>query len=82
MNRAKHILIALDQLANTLLGGWPDETLSSRAWRWHIHGRRSWPRKWIDKVFALFGDRDHCETSWRNEIDRKHITRSMRGTFP
>ena len=27
------VLIALDQFANTILGGWPDETLSSRAGR-------------------------------------------------
>lgn len=29
----KNVLIALDQLANALIGGWPDESLSSRAWR-------------------------------------------------
>ena len=37
MPHIKHVplnfLIALDQLANTLAGGWPDETLSSRAAR-------------------------------------------------
>lgn len=27
------ILVALDQLVNTLLGGWADETMSSRAFR-------------------------------------------------
>ena len=34
MSRAKNILIALDQLINAVCGGWPDETISSRAWRW------------------------------------------------
>lgn len=29
----KQILIAIGQLANTVIGGWADETLSSRAWR-------------------------------------------------
>ena len=29
----KQILIAVDQLANAVIGGWADETLSSRAWR-------------------------------------------------
>lgn len=29
----KQILVAVDQLANTILGGWADETLSSRLWR-------------------------------------------------
>jgi len=28
----KQILIAVDQLANAVIGGWADETLSSRAW--------------------------------------------------
>lgn len=30
MTYGKRTLIAVDQLLNTLLGGWPDETLSSR----------------------------------------------------
>lgn len=29
----KQVLIALDQLLNTLFRGYADETLSSRAWR-------------------------------------------------
>ena len=32
MTYGQRILIALDQLVNALLGGWPDETLSSRCW--------------------------------------------------
>lgn len=31
--RLKQIAIAVDQLGNTLLGGWADETLSARAYR-------------------------------------------------
>ena len=34
MTYGKRTLIAVDQLINTLLGGWPDETLSSRCYRW------------------------------------------------
>ena len=26
------VSIAVDQLFNSILGGWPDETLSARAW--------------------------------------------------
>ena len=33
MSYGKNLLIAVDQLVNTLTGGWPDETLSSRARR-------------------------------------------------
>ena len=65
MSRAKRILIALDQFINTIAGGWPDETLSSRAWRWEASGKRSWPRKLIDAVF--FWDRDHCRESYFSE---------------
>ena len=52
------ILVALDQLLNALLGGWCDETLSSRAWRegWH---------KPIDLLF--WWDTDHCFESYISE---------------
>ena len=51
MNRGKAILIALDQLVNTLAGGWPDETFSSRCWRWSKDGKRDWPRRVVDGLF-------------------------------
>ena len=38
MTYGKRTLIAVDQLINTLLGGWPDETLSSRCYRWARDG--------------------------------------------
>ena len=40
MTYGKRTLIAVDQLINTLLGGWPDETLSSRCYRWARDGVR------------------------------------------
>lgn len=65
----KSVLIAFDQLVNALADGWPDETLSSRAWRWSVSGKRDWPRKIIDTLFFL--DRDagkgHCELSCESE---------------
>lgn len=61
------LLVACDQLLNALLGGWPDETLSSRCWRWHIGGVRSWPCRCLDKVAAWLGDKDHCRTSYESE---------------
>lgn len=63
----KSALIALDQLVNALAGGWPDETISSRAWRWELAGVRSWPRKLIDGLALIFGDRDHCRESFESE---------------
>ena len=61
----KHVWIALDQLLNAYFKGWPDETLSSRAWRWEKNGKRNWPRRLIDRV--LFFDPDHCRESYNSE---------------
>lgn len=41
-----NLLIAVDQLANTVLGGDPDETISSRAAK--RANRRGW--KWIARI--------------------------------
>jgi hypothetical protein len=53
-----NILVAVDQLANTLLGGDPDETLSSRAAKLAEAGLR-WPARFIDWLFG----RGHCGTA-------------------
>lgn len=65
------ILVALDQLANTLMGGMADETLSARAWRNHLKGRRSWPVKFIDALF--FWQKDHCREAYESEVERKQL---------
>lgn len=52
----KNILIALDQLVNTLAGGDPDETISSRAAKQHPHLARI-----INRLF--FWQTDHCQAS-------------------
>ena len=67
LSYGKAALIALDQLVNALAGGWPDETVSSRAWRWELAGARSRPRKLIDGLALIFGDRDHCRESFESE---------------
>ena len=70
---ALQVLIALDQLVNALLGGWADETLSSRAWRMDAKGR-PWGlvlRPLIDAL--LFFDRQHCLASFESErTQRQH----------
>ena len=65
MGYGRSVLIALDQLVNALCGGWPDETISSRAWRWELAGVRSWPRVMIDRLF--FWEREHCRESYESE---------------
>lgn len=76
MSRAKRILIALDQLINALCNGWPDETISSRAWRWEQRGKRSWPRKLIDGLF--FFDPDHCRESYESERQGRQLPPELR----
>jgi hypothetical protein len=76
MNRAKAILIALDQLINAICGGWPDETVSSRAWRWEQSGRRAWPRRLIDRVF--FFDPGHCRESFESERTGRQLPPELR----
>lgn len=57
----------------TLCGGWPDETLSSRAFRWSRDGLRHWPCLIIDRLF--FWDTEkrnglivrHCQLSYESE---------------
>lgn len=78
MTWLKALLIALDQFINALLGGWPDETLSSRCWRWEQAGVRSWPRKVLDGVARLLGDRDHCRLSYESERMGRQLPPELR----
>lgn len=71
MARVKQILIAVDQLANTLLGGMADETLSARAFRLELQGNGDRARKAIDALF--FWQRHHCYRAWRSEIERRQL---------
>lgn len=76
MSRTKRILIAVDQLFNAIFNGWPDETLSSRAWRWEKNGKRSWPRRLIDTLF--FFDPDHCRESYESERQGTQLPPELR----
>lgn len=73
---AVRVLIALDQLGNALLGGWPDETFSSRCWRWHVGGVRSWPRRVVDGLF--FWEREHCRGSYESERTGRQLPPELR----
>jgi hypothetical protein len=71
-------LIALDQLANALLFGHADETLSARAYRNELRGR--WLgrilRPLIDAFFYTItfgGDKHHCRESFESERLRRHL---------
>ena len=70
--RLKQILIAIDQLANAIIGGWADETLSSRAWR---EDRRRLVVV-IDCIF--FWEDRHCEASYISERQRLQLPPEFR----
>ena len=80
MSYGKAVLVALDQLVNALCGGWPDETISSRAWRLELAGKGSWPRRVIDLAARLFGDRDHCRESYESERLGRQLPPELRGS--
>lgn len=61
-----NLLIALDQLGNTICGGDPDETISSRTGKYARKGRGWFPCH-LCKILNLF-QKDHCIQSI--EIDR------------
>lgn len=74
--QAWQVVIAVDQLVNTLAGGWADETLSARAWR--LQSRRVWGllRRTIDAAF--FFDPSHCEQAFKYESQRGHLPPAYR----
>jgi hypothetical protein len=73
------ILVALDQLATALLGGWPDETLSSYAWRLEQQGKLAGRifRPLIDWLF-LWESPHHCERAAAYERLRLQIHPDLR----
>ena len=77
MTYAKAVLIAVDQLLNAVLCGWPDETLSSRCWRWDRDGVRHWPRRLVDALF--FWEKEHCRESYESEQLRMQMPPELRG---
>lgn len=73
----KNVLIGVDQLATTLIGGYPDETLSSYAWRLERQGKffGFW-RRVIDAIF--FWQDGHCERAVQSERERKQMPPDLR----
>lgn len=66
------VLVAVDQLINTLLCGYADETLSARAYRHaEIKKDRRWPMRLIDTLF--FWQDGHCKQAYESELTRAHL---------
>lgn len=77
MSYFKNLLIAIDQLINSIFGGYCDETLSSRAYRWEKDGKRNWTRKLIDAIFSPF-QRNHCYASYVSEREGRQLPPELR----
>lgn len=74
----RNLLIGFDQLANTIFGGWPDETLSARCGRLgHRYPYKVWAML-IDALFYPFQGPNHCWNAHRKEKTRYHFPPDMR----
>lgn len=64
-----NLLIAIDQLGNTLLGGDPDETISSRTAK--RVGEQRWAY-WLCRALHWF-DKDHCAKSVESDEGAREV---------
>lgn len=64
-----NVLVAIDQLINTLIGGKPDETLSASAYYGELCGRplAKFFRPVIDFIFSPL-EQEHCKHAYEGEI--------------
>lgn len=79
------ILIAIDQLVNTLLAGWADETISARTYRLRERSLKwYYLEKFINTLFIFedlwwwkktghFPFIRHCQRSYNTERDREQL---------
>lgn len=73
MRYALNFAIAVDQLANAMLAGDADETLSARAHRMREKKQRywGWTADAIDRLF--FWQPDHCLQAYESELLRRQL---------
>lgn len=74
-----NILIAIDQFFNTLIGGYPDETISASCWIGEQQGKilPCFFRPIIDFIFRPFGT-DHCRLAYESEVNRLQLPNTYR----
>ena len=76
----KNVLIAIDQLTNTICGGFPDETISAVCYR-KSQERRHYGHKFLkfilDVTFSPINN-DHCFQSYLSEMTRKQLPERYR----
>lgn len=82
-NWATQVGIAIDQVANAILDGYADETLSSRSYRmWRDGKKAAWLMRVIDVLFFWQAKRPeavgHCHNAYLNERERLGLPPEMR----
>lgn len=80
--RLLNLLIAIDQLAYVLITlgkGYPDETISSAAYRLEQKGNKSGIilRPLIDFLFSGI-EKEHCKLSFYAEVNREHLPKQYK----
>lgn len=65
----KQFLIGIDQLINTVFGGWADETLSARCHRCSYYSYKWAIAKMLINMVFFWQD-DHCAESYTSEVER------------
>ena len=75
-----NVLIGLDQLLTAIVGGYPDETLSSYAWRLERQRKLGGLifRPAIDALFSLWEGPGHCKRSFDDERLRRQMPPELR----
>ena len=71
----KNLLIALDQLANTICGGYPDECISAVCWR-NSQEKGHYGHKFLKFLLDVTLspiNQDHCFQSYISEKERKQL---------
>ena len=71
-----HVVVALDQFFNALIGGAADETLSSRTYR-RATLKEKPLKRWrvlYHMINGLFFDRNHCKEAYFSEVYRRQYT--------
>ena len=75
MKYFKNLLVGIDQLGNAILAGYPDETMSSRAYRMQVQGKWfGWTAEAIDYLFYP----GHCKDAYEAERARLEVPSLLR----
>lgn len=72
-----NVSVAIDQMLNALLGGWADETISSRAYRMKDSGP-AWRLIHAGINLLLFFQKDHCRIAHDYERNRWQMPPELR----